>query len=52
MHQGASPQIFSNAQALRLKPTKAEEMLWEYLKDRKNGRSKIPETASVTSFYT
>ena len=35
MHQGASPQIFSNAQALRLKPTKAEEMLWEYLKDRK-----------------
>lgn len=34
MHLGATPTIFKNAYALRINPTKAEEILWGYLRDR------------------
>jgi len=35
MHLGATPAIFKIAYSLRLNSTKAEQILWEYLKDRK-----------------
>ena len=41
MHLNASPQIFRNASLLRKNPTRAEQKLWEHLKDRQIEKEKF-----------
>ena len=54
MHAGASPKVFQNAAKLRLKMTKTEQMLWEYLRKKPEGfkfRRQHPIAGYVLDFY-
>jgi very-short-patch-repair endonuclease len=41
MHEGASPQIFTNATSLRKNMTEAEHILWTEIKDNKLSTEKF-----------
>ncbi len=55
MHLGASPTIFRNAYKLRKNPTEAEEILWQYLRNRQmegvRFRRQHPLQKFVADFY-
>ncbi len=55
MHLGASPTIFRNAYKLRKNPTEAEEILWQYLRNRQmegvRFRRQHPLKKFVADFY-
>lgn len=55
MHLRASPIIFQNAYNLRTRLTEAEQILWEYLKERKmegiRFRRQHPLSKFVADFY-
>ena len=54
MHYGASPTIFKNARELRKKPTKAESVLWQYLRKNQMGerfRMQHPMWQCIVDFY-
>ena len=55
MHQGAQPSVFRNAKHLRNHPTRAEEILWERLKNNQiegvHFRRQHPFSNYVPDFY-
>lgn len=55
LHAGANPEIFENAKKLRTDATKAEEILWEKLRNRRflnlKFRRQHPLHAFVVDFY-
>jgi very-short-patch-repair endonuclease len=55
MHLNASPQIFRQAKQLRKRMTKAEEVLWEWLRDKKldgyKFRRQHPMHRFILDFY-
>ena len=55
MHLGAKSSLFRNAALLRKNPTEAEELLWEYLRDRQmegvKFRRQHPLKRHVPDFY-
>ena len=55
MHHGATPEIFSNAEALRNQMTEAELMLWEALREKRldgfKFRRQHPVNKYVLDFY-
>ncbi len=56
MHVGASPTIFMHARQLRNNPTKAEQYLWTFLRNRQMENVKFrrqhPVDDFVVDFYT
>lgn len=54
MHAGARPQIFRNALKLRNKMTEAEELLWQYFREKPSGykiRRQHPIHIYILDFY-
>ena len=54
MHQGARSKLFGFAKAMRLNPTRAEELLWSRLRGKQTGfkfRRQHPFTNYVVDFY-
>ena len=55
MHHGATPEIFSNAEALRNQMTEAEQVLWEALREKQleglKFRRQHPVNEYVLDFY-
>ena len=54
MHLGARSNLFGFAKAMRLNPTKAEELLWSRLRGKQTGfkfRRQHPFTNYVVDFY-
>ena len=54
MHNGANPRIFQFARKLRERSTKAENIMWEYLKTKPAGvkfRRQHPYSLFVLDFY-
>lgn len=55
MHRDANPELFKFARSNRLYPTEAEALLWEALRDKKNGNFKFrrqhPIGPYILDFY-
>ena len=54
MHYGATPAIFRITKELRMNPTRAEELLWEEIRNKKLGyrfRRQHPIGVYIVDFY-